>query len=139
MAIAILHEAAQDLLEALQFCQSVIKAQGLFDLSERMAYDKAQAAIDKALGKEQESFYKEWPESTSIHSTGYDKEQNSLTVTFKNGNSYRYDEVPMAEWLNLKKTESIGKYVNKKIKEVYSSTSLDFPKGRGIINPGIVL
>lgn len=40
--------AVNELLEALQFCQSVIKAQGMFDLSERMAYDKAEAAIKKA-------------------------------------------------------------------------------------------
>lgn len=39
------------LLEALQFCQSVIKSQGMFDLSERMAYDKAEAAIQKATPK----------------------------------------------------------------------------------------
>lgn len=40
--------AAPDLLKALQFCQSVIKTQGMFDLSERMAFDKAAAAIKKA-------------------------------------------------------------------------------------------
>lgn len=40
--------AAPDLLSALIFCQSVIKSQGMFDRSEQMAYDKAEAAIKKA-------------------------------------------------------------------------------------------
>lgn len=40
--------AVKDLLEALEFCQSVIRSQGMFDLSERMADDKAMAAIEKA-------------------------------------------------------------------------------------------
>lgn len=41
--------AAPDLLEALSFCKSVIESQGMFDTSERMAFDKAQAAIEKAI------------------------------------------------------------------------------------------
>lgn len=40
--------AAPDLLETLEFCKSVIEKQGMFDLSERMAFDKAKAAISKA-------------------------------------------------------------------------------------------
>lgn len=49
LANAHLIAAAPDLLEALVFCQSVIKAQGMFDRSEQMAYDKAESAIQKAL------------------------------------------------------------------------------------------
>ncbi len=41
--------AAPELLEALQFCKSVLEAQGLFDLSEQQAFDKAKAAISKAI------------------------------------------------------------------------------------------
>lgn len=55
LANAQLIAAAPELLEALMFCQSVIAKQGMFDLSERMAYDKATEAINKALGKEIES------------------------------------------------------------------------------------
>ena len=40
--------AAPELLKALQFCQSVIKTQGMFDRSEQIAYEKATAAIKKA-------------------------------------------------------------------------------------------
>lgn len=41
-------KAAPVLLEALSFCKSVIEKQGMFDLSERMAFDKADAAIKQA-------------------------------------------------------------------------------------------
>lgn len=47
--IAKLVAAAPELLEALKFCQSVIKSQSMFDVSERMAFDKAQEAIKKAI------------------------------------------------------------------------------------------
>jgi hypothetical protein len=46
-----LSESATQLLEALRFCRSVIQSQGLFDLSERMAFDKATAAIEEATGE----------------------------------------------------------------------------------------
>jgi hypothetical protein len=43
--------AAPDLLEAAEFALSVIKAQGLYDVSERMAADKLERAIAKARGE----------------------------------------------------------------------------------------
>lgn len=42
--------AAPDLLAAAEFALSVIRAQGLYDMSERMAADKLEAAIAKAHG-----------------------------------------------------------------------------------------
>ena len=47
-ATAKLIAAAPDLLEALAFCQSVIEKNGLFDVSDKMAFDKADSAIKKA-------------------------------------------------------------------------------------------
>ena len=44
--------AAPDLVEALWFCRSVIKAQGMFDRSEVMAYNMANKALIGALGAE---------------------------------------------------------------------------------------
>jgi len=41
-------ESAPELLEALQFCLSVLRHGGLFELSERIAEGKAVAAISKA-------------------------------------------------------------------------------------------
>lgn len=40
--------AAPELLETLEFCKSVIEKQGMFDQSERMAFDKATAVLNKA-------------------------------------------------------------------------------------------
>lgn len=78
-------------------------------------------------------FYKEWT-STSIHSTEYEPDQQFLFITFKNGKSYRYSEVPRDEWDSLYKTESIGKYVNSQIKGIYPSASIDESyRGPGMI------
>jgi hypothetical protein len=52
-ANALLATAAPELLEALQFCKSVIKSQGMFDRSEQMAFEKADAAIKKATGNKE--------------------------------------------------------------------------------------
>jgi hypothetical protein len=41
-----------ELLEALKFCMSVMRAQGMYDRSEFIAYDKAQDAIDKSIIKQ---------------------------------------------------------------------------------------
>ena len=49
-ADAKLMAAAPDLLDALRFSVSVHKAQGLYDLSEQMAVEQAEAAIAKATG-----------------------------------------------------------------------------------------
>lgn len=41
-----------ELLEALKFCLSVIKSQGMYDRSEFLAHDKAQDAIAKSIIKQ---------------------------------------------------------------------------------------
>jgi len=46
-----LHAAAPEMLKALKFSLSVYEAQGQFDLSERMAVNKIEAAIAKAEGE----------------------------------------------------------------------------------------
>ncbi|HOR01545.1 MAG TPA: hypothetical protein PLJ35_22250 [Anaerolineae bacterium] len=43
--------AASELLEAAEFALSVIKAQGMYDVSERMAVEKLEAATTKARGQ----------------------------------------------------------------------------------------
>ena len=40
--------AAPELLEALIFCRNIIGELGMFDINEKIAFDKAQSAIDKA-------------------------------------------------------------------------------------------
>ena len=44
--------AAPELLEALKFCAKVLENQGLYDVSEQLAFDQAQSAISKAEGGE---------------------------------------------------------------------------------------
>jgi len=41
--------AAPEMHEALSFCLSVIKSNGIFDVSEKMAVKKAEAALKKAI------------------------------------------------------------------------------------------
>lgn len=41
--------AAPEMLEALIFCKSVIEQSGMFELSERLAFEQAEKAIKKAI------------------------------------------------------------------------------------------
>lgn len=43
-------DVAATLYEAIQFCKSVIKSNGVFEASERLAIEKAEKAIEKADG-----------------------------------------------------------------------------------------
>lgn len=52
-ADATLIATAPELLEALRFCVSVIKSQGMFDRSEQLAYEKGTAAITKATNQKE--------------------------------------------------------------------------------------
>lgn len=70
-------------------------------------------------------YSKEWPNSSNIKQTAYNPTTNHLDVTFKNGLRYRYYDVPESEWISLKQAESIGKYINLKIKGTYQSQNLD--------------
>lgn len=51
-AYAHLFGASEDLFDALRFCKSVLEAGGLVERSEKIAHQKATAAIKKALGQE---------------------------------------------------------------------------------------
>jgi len=50
-AIASAFGALPELIEACTFALSVIRSQGLFELSERIAVDKLEGALEKAKGK----------------------------------------------------------------------------------------
>lgn len=56
--------------------------------------------------------------SSMISTIDYDSENQELTVTFKNGNQYKYFDVPREEFEALRQSESIGSYFNK-IKSKY--------------------
>lgn len=56
--------------------------------------------------------------SSMISTIDYDNDSKEMTVTFKNGNQYKYFDVPREEFEALRQSESIGSYFNK-IKSKY--------------------
>ena len=55
-------------------------------------------------------------DSSSVASVGYDRATFELEVEFRNGRSYRYQQVPAAAYRLLLQTQSIGEFVNEQIK-----------------------
>ena len=51
--------------------------------------------------------------SSMISTIDYDNDSKEMTVTFKNGNQYKYFDVPREEFEALRQSESIGSYFNK--------------------------
>jgi hypothetical protein len=58
-------------------------------------------------------------ESSAIGSVGYDPLMRVLEVEFVGGGVYRYLGVPPREHETLMRAESLGTYVNKRIKPYY--------------------
>lgn len=56
--------------------------------------------------------------SSMISTIDYDNDSKEMTVTFKNGNQYKYFDVPREEFEALRQSESIGTAFNK-IKNKY--------------------
>jgi len=54
--------------------------------------------------------------SSQIKKVGYDEEKKELFVTFNTGKKYKYSNVPMALFLVLMSSESIGRCFGEKIK-----------------------
>ncbi len=57
--------------------------------------------------------------STSVVEIGYEPASGTLEVLFRNGARYRYFDVPAEEHEALLAAESIGTYVNRRIKPAY--------------------
>ncbi|HKO53227.1 MAG TPA: KTSC domain-containing protein [Polyangiaceae bacterium] len=55
-------------------------------------------------------------ESSSVARVGYDPETFELEIEFRNGRSYRYQQVPIAAYRLLLQAPSVGEFVNKQIK-----------------------
>lgn len=62
--------------------------------------------------------------STQVKRTKYNEEKKILTVEFNNRGVYEYDKVPVELWQELIKCESIGKFLNEKIKGAFSYTKI---------------
>lgn len=63
--------------------------------------------------------------SSNIDAVGYDAEAKQLFILFKNGTSYRYDDVGYTVYDQLIKAESVGKTFNQFVKPNYSFTKLE--------------
>jgi hypothetical protein len=62
--------------------------------------------------------------SSQISYIGYDEDSKELFVTFKNGSTYKYEDVPKNRYEQLMNCESIGKYFGEMIKNVYEFTKI---------------
>lgn len=58
-------------------------------------------------------------ESEAINAVGYDDGRRILRVTFHNGKSYEYLDVPPEEYRDFMNAESRGAYMNQVIKRKY--------------------
>ena len=59
-------------------------------------------------------------ESSNANAVGYDSMKKELFVEFRGGALYRYSDVPKVIFIGLQETESFGRYLNEKVKGVYS-------------------
>lgn len=60
-----------------------------------------------------------YPVSTNIESFTYNKEDSILSVSFHNGRTYEYLDVPILEAAEFAFAPSVGAYLNKVIKPKY--------------------
>jgi hypothetical protein len=58
-------------------------------------------------------------DSSSVRSVGYDGKSHTLEVEFRNGGVYDYLDVPEDEVRRLRRAESLGRYLNTRIKPRY--------------------
>lgn len=58
-------------------------------------------------------------QSSQISYIGYEREDKELFVTFNDGNTYKYLDVPLLIWEEFKNSQSIGKYFISNIKKSY--------------------
>ena len=60
-------------------------------------------------------------ESSSVSGVGYDPATFELEVEFRNGRTYRYQQVPIAAYRLLLQAPSIGEFVNKQLKPRFAA------------------
>jgi len=58
-----------------------------------------------------------YPNSSHIQSSEHDPATNTMHVTFKNGQTYRYDNVPPEVHEGMTKTYTPGKYFHNHIRK----------------------
>ena len=63
-------------------------------------------------------------DSTSIRAVRYSDERRALAVRFRSGATYEYEGVPPEEYIHLLAADSVGAYLNTRIKPRYPFTRL---------------
>ncbi|MDO3377708.1 KTSC domain-containing protein [Geoalkalibacter halelectricus] len=63
-------------------------------------------------------------DSSNVEAVGYDEDSSTLQVEFKGGALYQYFDVPENVFIELRDADSVGKYLNAKIKGVYRYTKV---------------
>lgn len=63
--------------------------------------------------------------SSMISAWGYDEQTHVLAVTFKNGKTYRYAEVPAEVAAGFNESESIGRYFGNAVRGQYEAVLVD--------------
>lgn len=58
-------------------------------------------------------------ESSNINGANYHTETKVLTITFKNGSIYEYEDIPWEVFTKFRMNESQGKYFNANISKKY--------------------
>ncbi len=58
-------------------------------------------------------------ESSSVDAVGFDAARNELTIRFVSGETYIYGMLPRAEYERLLAADSVGAFVNRRIKPRY--------------------
>jgi KTSC domain len=58
-------------------------------------------------------------ESSAVESVGYDAVRRTLEIEYAGGGVYRYLGVPLRAYALLLRADSIGAYVNRRIKPYY--------------------
>ncbi|ALA57812.1 KTSC domain-containing protein [Nitrospira moscoviensis] len=64
-------------------------------------------------------------ESSSVRYVGYEEDRQILYVQFIDGDLYEYFGVPVSDFIDLLHAESIGWFVNKRIKPYYDYRKLE--------------
>lgn len=62
--------------------------------------------------------------SSNLDSVGYDADNETLEVEFKNGRVYQYFNVPPFMHERLMQSDSIGKFFNAEIKDAYACSQV---------------
>lgn len=62
----------------------------------------------------------DFPNSSALSSATYDDERSELTITFRNGRSYTYRQVPANVWDGLQTADSPGNFWRSNIMDQYS-------------------